>query len=450
MHGKHVPFERSFSLRDARRGIEHWLTTRGLTWEISVAGVRVHAAKCVLHNREGVEASIGLGKGSEDESIVGALFEAAEHLCSDFDVLSEPTLRYLSSDELKIDDARLSIVLRSMLNAAAKARLPYQVHQSILGDEAVCDYPVALFHPSYVDGVLDGSILNPRDNFDYDRLGLYSSNSGIAIGMNRTESIIHGVLESIERDTIARFLVRAFLLRDASSVRRVEVEALPADLRRLQENIQFEASADVHIYEISGRFDVPVFCTWIDRNEDLFYPRGFGCSLCSVHAIRRSLNEATQAYFSVNVLQDRDSFLKGYRTRLRKLKSLPFHHRCAVFDMGALSREIPMTSLRRVPSNSDWTASRAKNYLRAIASKIKAAGQAAFYASIVKGSAGEMAVTHSFTSEQDHFFTVLNGLPSMPSSLFLSADQTTSGNALNPDHEPKLFSRDKGTSSCGC
>jgi ribosomal protein S12 methylthiotransferase accessory factor len=318
---------------------------------------------------------------------------------------------------LKIDAARFSVVLRSVLNADTEARLPCLTHEPVHGEVEACNYPIALFLPSYVDGVVDGTIRNPRDTFNYDRLALYSTNSGTAIGMSRTEAIIHGLLESIERDTISRFLVRAFLLQDASSLRRVEVESLPGDLRRLRENIQIEVSAEIQIYQIFGRFNVPVFCTWIDRNEDVFHPHGFGSSLCSIHAIRRSLHEAAQAYFSVNVLHDRNAIIKNNRRALRLLESLPFHHRCAVFDMGALSQELAMASLRQVPSSSGWAASQTETYLRAITSRIEAAGQTAFNASIVEEPGVGLAVTHSFTSQQDHFFTVLNGLPSLPSSL---------------------------------
>jgi ribosomal protein S12 methylthiotransferase accessory factor len=435
MSSERIPFERSFSLTDARRGVENWLVAKNLTWDIRVAGARVKAAKCFLRNREGVLVASGLGKGDEEESIVGAIFEATEHLCSRFEVLNEESLQYLSGEERQGEVAQLSIVLQSVLMADTEAKLPCLAHHSLCGAEAACDYPVALFLPAYVDGILDGSVQNPRDTFDYGRLALYSTNSGVAIGMNRTESIIHGLLESIERDTTSRFLLRAFLLRDASSLRHVEVEALPAELRRLRVDIESEANAEVRIYELSGRFAVPVFCSWIGRADDGFYPHGFGCSSCSIHAIRRSLHEAAQVFLAANALHDRNAVAEKNKHVLRTLEGLPFHQRCAMFDLGALSRTIPVASIRCLPSSFNWTASRAESYLRHITAQIELAGQGAFSASVVESTASEVAVTHNFTSDQDHFFTVLNGLPALPSSLYPLMDQAT--NARFAGHSGK-------------
>ena len=272
----------------------------GLVWELEVVGRNACAARCALRAPDGSVTTVGFGKGfgkgDRESCEVAAVFEAIEHFWTDYEKLDPDIVSYVSGQTLcRSHSAGLPKLIRAIIEQDWEKALPCLSYTSLCGSKRTL-YPIALFLPTYIDGLLSGKIVNPEDRFDYSVLGRYSTNSGVAIGMTRTESIVHGMLESIERDATSEFLIDAFLLQDQTALRRLNICSIPDQLQEYALSIEEELKVKVHIYEFRNRFGIPTFCTWLDASFHSVYVHGFGCSLSQDDALTRSLSEAVQVY----------------------------------------------------------------------------------------------------------------------------------------------------------
>jgi len=189
----------------------------------------------------------------------------------------------------------------------------------------------------------------PAELFDLDfskqreqRVFLSSSN-GLASGNTRTEAIVHGLCEAIERDQVSFWSVKQDVLK---AKRRVITQSIRDPVcQSLVQKCQ-TAGLDIFIWHITINIDIPVFmCTIVDRRNNTPYPQqstGSGCHPIATIALARAITEAAQSRLThISGLREdltwsryREEFLcdaGNNKTDLTKMSSQP-----ETINMGAL------------------------------------------------------------------------------------------------------------------
>jgi ribosomal protein S12 methylthiotransferase accessory factor len=408
------PLERSSPLSDARAEVLRVLAALDLRHELLVAGMGVVAVKCRLYDTAGERVATGLGKGDEPSAIAGALFEALEHYFLKHHYVELEHLPNL----LLAEQSRgvLPGLIASVIRQSREGAIPCVPHDCLSGGPAVA-YPLGLFMPTYLDALQADPSLNHADTFDYTRLAEYSSNTGVAIGMNRTEALVHGLLEAVERDAMSRFLADAFLKREPGSLQEIQPDTLPPRLRKLADEVAHKASvAQVRLFTLRNRFNIPTFCAWMDRQVYGLFQVGFGSSLRESHAIERSLYELAQSFIAFTELHEREGAEQRNREILANLAHSRLLQRCAAFDLAALDQVLVCQPVayqgRQLDPGGDLSA-----YLSRIVELLEGGGAKAYVAEFTLPIDSPITVTHSYVSESDRFITVMGGRTPLPSAL---------------------------------
>jgi YcaO-like protein with predicted kinase domain len=224
-----------------------------------------------------------------------------------------PQTRNLSVSQGKgITDqlARISAVMESIESWHAERVVPGE--RALLGDvQSTLPYdwrrlplasPCALDPGSTIAWLpatgLDGSsTLIPRALVDLDSTvdrrwevpGFLASSNGLAAGNTRTEAVLHGLYEVIERDCLAGW--------DATpreGWHRVDPATVPGTtgelLRRLSDH-----GVHAELYDITGEIPIPCFTAFLWSSSFPLRMLGSGAHLDATVALSRAVTEAAQA-----------------------------------------------------------------------------------------------------------------------------------------------------------
>jgi ribosomal protein S12 methylthiotransferase accessory factor len=125
-----------------------------------------------------------------------------------------------------------------------------------------------------------------------------TSSNGLASGNTRTEAIVHGLCEVIERDQVSFWSVEQDNL-NAGGRRRVIVQSIRDPVCQPLVEKCLSAGLDIFIWHTTINIDIPVFtCTIIDRRNTTLYPQqasGYGCHPIATIALARAIAEAAQS-----------------------------------------------------------------------------------------------------------------------------------------------------------
>lgn len=414
-----IPLERDFDLKAAQSEITRVIASLGFKSKLVGAGQRIFAMKCDLYDASGKLVASGLGKGVEQAAIVGAMFEATEHYLTNFRFLKNSGVHYLPSSYFSSKrDGILSALTSQVISQSHSGSLPCILHTSLFGEEKENYCPVGIFMPSYVDAICADRSVNTKDTYAYTRLGEYCSNTGVAIGMNKTESIIHGLLEALERDSLSRFIFDAFLGDKDIKLRKLDMNSLSKHLQSLVEDVVNECSGqDVSIYLMPNRFGIPAYCSWINKPVMGMYQAGFGCSLSEAHAVERSLYEVVQGHLSFTQIHPTSVVEQLHQKKLRNLRKYPPLLKCAEFDIARLEKLHGCESVKYNGSD-DHSESRLEDYLQIILSRIHLGKSCAYTTELPIPVETDIKITHTIVGGGDRFMTVLGGRTPMPSSIY--------------------------------
>lgn len=406
-----IPIERSLPIADAQKKIESTLIEYGINWKIEIVGRSVFTTKCGLYDRHGKLLDSGYGKGEKEASIAGALFEAAEHWFCQFQNSSKENIQYLESSQMVERKRFVEYLPAALLLDTPSAIMAFRLYGRV-GRMEKRIYPVAFSNPKYVDELYTNKSLYLPDSFDYSNIGSYCSNSGVAIGSNETEATIHGILEAIERDTLSKFLVSAFLTRKKSALRVVDRNSLSDELRILMESVESEVDHSILLLELENEHGIPVFCSALSKSSFEIEITGYGCSLSNEHAVRRSLYELVQCYHVTAQFHPKE-FKKKMQSTLSNLKHQNFHIRCAKLKFSEWCEEIGYEKINFSDTAFIHAPKDIFEYLSVLTQLVEKSGRRV-YSTIVNRLIGGQVVTHSFIEGQDHFYCVTNGALVLP------------------------------------
>lgn len=125
-----------------------------------------------------------------------------------------------------------------------------------------------------------------------------SSSNGLASGNTRTEAIVHGLCEVIERDQVSFWSVEQDDVNPTGK-RLVIVQSIRDPVCQPLVEKCLSAGLEIFIWHITINIDIPVFaCTIIDRGNNTPYPQqasGYGCHPIVTIALARAITEAAQS-----------------------------------------------------------------------------------------------------------------------------------------------------------
>lgn len=165
----------------------------------------------------------------------------------------------------------------------------------------------------------------PKELIDLDSTQVYDgffvpSSNGLASGNSRTEALLHGLCEVLERDQVSHWLV-VENLSPGLSCRRLKLSAgLPPSVERIVSMIK-NAGLVVAVWHASVTVEVPCFaCTIADMSGNTLYPQratGYGCHFSKEVALVRAITEAAQSRLTFISGTRDDLFLKIYENDIR-------------------------------------------------------------------------------------------------------------------------------------
>ena len=410
------PIERSYSLRDAEAALMSVLDKLGYNYEFQQVGEFAVTCKCIIKDKTSdIFLSSGNGKGDLTASRVGSLFEATEHLFSRYDFLNFEKITYLNTLYFCQNNTMCDNLPLIILKNTENTEIPFLKYTAVNGIKD-CYYPLALSCPSYIDSLSDNGPLKKMDSFNYERLEHYSSNSGTAIGMNREEAIIHGLLENIERNSLSNFLTKTFLLNEKKHLKVINSLTLPLSISDLFIRIEKELDSKVYIFEMSNKFGIPAYCSWMEQHESKIGFAGYGCSLSVENAILRSLNELAQYFLLSKHIHGFDRLRDLDEDTLSQLEGLPYHQDCAKFNLKAKFSEFDYKSIHFEDLAKLQFSNNPKKYLAQLTDIIYSNGEVPF-ASELNIIGNGINIIHTFITGEDRFFNVRNGKAAFPISL---------------------------------
>jgi len=240
--------------------------------------------------RDGHEFAVGCGKGSDEQGLASAQFEALErHHMSAADnrrlapgaARLLPAARIAGQDQLGPDLAIQRWAAEFPDSPAACAA--YHDSQSTVW------YPLFLSDPRYFRHPLPGDSVEP-----YRSLLRYSSSLGTAARVTLAEAVFHGLCELIEHDGVSHALLRWFIAGELA-IDLVAPELLPDHLRTLHHCATTAAHAPVHLIDVTTDLGVPVYLAIADGDGARPALVGAGASPLPWYAAQRALHELVQS-----------------------------------------------------------------------------------------------------------------------------------------------------------
>jgi YcaO-like protein with predicted kinase domain len=139
-------------------------------------------------------------------------------------------------------------------------------------------------------------------DLDFSKFGtepvFLAASNGLASGNTRTEAIVHGLCEAIERDQTSFWSVEQDDL-NLDTKRRVILQSIRDPVCQPLVERCLSAGLEIFIWHISINIDIPVFtCTIVDRRHATPYAQqatGFGCHPIATIALARAITEAAQS-----------------------------------------------------------------------------------------------------------------------------------------------------------
>lgn len=286
--------ERELSLREAVSLVEREYSRRGIKVDISdvstpEAKVSYRILVAEIFDRLGKTVTRGIGKGSGSQALASALFEGFEHYALH---AWRGSLRLMTLQEIARQPGLLQChFIQRMAKDVPAGRLECIRFQPLSSSGSPEWFPVKLVNPAYASDIDDEARL----------IGYFSygSNSGSASGSTRSEALLHGLLELIERDGASLAVLNWFAGPTRTVPARViRLQSLPEDLQALAEFVRTNLGVEPAVIDVTSDLGIPCILAIPsepigDVGLGLF---GAGASFSSGYAIERALGELVQCY----------------------------------------------------------------------------------------------------------------------------------------------------------
>ena len=308
--------ERSYTVFESFQRSIQFLDQLGFKYRfMSTSGDLCTTAFFLQHNGYVVDEVEGLGKGRGLQSFVSSACESIEHYLHDT-VFFQSYSSIMTVDELvlKNEDVSKDMGVSMLLSDKSFSNKNIRIIKLTgLSNSSEIAMPAFLLDPSYLEDYPMGYW---NDDFVatsyYSNMPphaiKYSTNSGSALGFNSEDAILHGLLETVERDAHSLFQLQTVFMNkwektfvlDRTKISNI-ISSLWVEVEKLigQEIIVFDITTD--------DIGIPVYIALPAYHHSSHGSlHGCGCSLYPEYAIERALLEILQVY------QARGILLKNY------------------------------------------------------------------------------------------------------------------------------------------
>ncbi|WP_433932737.1 YcaO-like family protein [Sorangium cellulosum] len=395
--------ERSATTAEAIGRVQQEISRLGLRPRVTWYGDALRTYECSLRDDEGREVAVGNGKGTGEQSLASALFEAVEHYFTDPHRIAGPCEPVAVAELSACPQLASERVFEELARTQPGARLPCRTYTTRRGDDAL-RYPLVLSMPDYIDARFAG------DTFDYALLIKYATNNGTAIGLTQEEALIHGVCELLERDAVSTFLLETFVAPAGAPLRIIARRSLPGGLRELLAASEALIGRPITLLDIRNDFGLPA-CLALAAGSGQDVPlAGSGASLSWPYAIERAVLETVQLWHLCDAATAAE-----HRAIVRRFAGLPRYQRCVELDIGAHLaegnlRDVAVAELPEEPVRHGDLG----GYLDRLEAIVAARGHRIYFAQN-RVTEGGIACVHCLIPGLERFHLVRSGQAVLPS-----------------------------------
>lgn len=390
--------ERSRPAADALELATQFLSGINATVRYEDAGASVKTSFCYLE-QSGAVVSNGCGKGIGVQARASALFEAIEHYYSIF------------SNRYRIDAQRVLALVGDdsfLAGGSPEFERICNGHQLLLSRtlfEGFRSSPV--LYPTFLT---DPGFLPPEEveerSLSAFALKRYSTNSGVAAGTSIHEALLHGFLETIERDALGIELLRTVIRKQPAALRRVNIASLEPKLRAICESVAGETSGNLKVWDITTDIGVPVALAGIYvEDPHHFSCFGSGASLSPQYAVERAVLEALQHFHLIKM-----SHQKPTRACQLSPGEMPRYLQCAL-SKGIFCYRGGEIAAPTIHSDASQVEQTPEAQIGRILDRLERVNVNAYYRVIVDGP---VWVTHVVAPRLERFHLVARGVPVLP------------------------------------
>lgn len=281
--------------------------------------------------------------------------------------------------------------------------IPVTQYISVSFEEQTIYYPSFLTSPNYL------LLKPPTDLIDYTFLTKYSTNNGTAIGVNKTEALIHSICEIIERDSISCLLLTTFISKNDSEILIIKNQSLPLYLLGIMSKIKLETGFEPNIFNITTDISIPSYVATIPNREGLPFFVGSGTSLNEEYAIERALTEVLQSFHLYDDELEQEDILL-----MKKFDQLEKYKQCIIFDI--LSTTKNKIYVDFVPNNTSTEnlPRHINSYLQRLIDILANSGYHVFHRNLYQSDLGICCV-HCVVPGLERFHLVRYGKEVLPS-----------------------------------
>lgn len=390
--------EREISSSEAFNRISNIIQTLGLKARARYVDDGYLVATAELYNEHGTLVESGAGKGPE--ALIGALAESLEHYAMFHANL--PTCTTLGCDAIASQNEVKSDGIFTSLQRNNESL--QCLHLSTLDGGAELFVPCTLLYPIKIKG----GITSQSTRF----LNRYASNSGAAFGCTKSEALLHGTLELLERHLMSRFFMAVCMLTAPMKLYTPSATLLAQALSN--NSYALQAAEDLQIIIIKDKPDVylAIALPRSGPGNRHISAIGSGCSLDIYTAIQRAVTEQFQSatlYDAKEEIADRKTL--DVLCQSEKLKQL--------IDFAPV-KDLKLDTL---PISEDQIILPVREQLTFLQKSQSDIGKTIFYRTVMHYS-GSSVVTQAYIPGLERFNIIRNGQHVVPQHILLGTERS--------------------------
>lgn len=279
-----MSIERSFDVEMSIKIAKNFIKNSDIDYDIIEFGDKYKSYSVVFDKNDySGQKIIGNGKGIGRQAEASAFFEAIEHYIFDKMYLEKNGYnKNIKEMHISNEIKNMHYIIELLDDKFDSISFDCLKFDEYLGNDTIF-FPKFLIYPYN----------NLPDNLP-EKVLMYSSNNGTAVGVNYDDALLHSVLEVVERDALSIHYLKYFVGKKTETLYYVDDSDLTEKNRDILLELQKEFS-NVKLINITTENNIPsVLC--IGYLKDYRYPFvGSGSSLSKDYAIERALTEALQS-----------------------------------------------------------------------------------------------------------------------------------------------------------
>lgn len=237
----------------------------------------------------GRPASEGAGKGYGQQAEASATFEAIEHYFLRTSNQKQGDFRLVPVREVVAQRAmRADQLVHQLGQSVPFGRVACAPYQSLNGEPGIVWVPLFFVDPTYSLSPMAG------DDLPYRNFGRYGTGTGSAAGSTFDEAVLHGLLETVERDSLARFFLSRFKLGVHAEQCLVDDSLISAPLMDALRELVGRTRRTMRLFDLRTEISIPVYMAESRGPGAPFGVFGCGCSHDSAYAVERAVTELIQ------------------------------------------------------------------------------------------------------------------------------------------------------------